>query len=152
MNKINLTDSTMDVVVKMSNGNPGAVDVIMKLLTQSNNIDPDDIMGGLGKILLLDTYGIYGTDIYVLYNDICERNLPKMVAVICATQMGIFSSHILKDACSRQDYSGRKLIPVDELCEKIKERLSLFNFDFKQSEHRLSLLTSTQNPKLSKHI
>lgn len=128
MSKINLTDSTTDIVVKMSGGNPGAMDVIMKLLTQGNNIDSNDIMGGLGKILLLDTYGIYGTDIYVLYNDICDRNLSKMVAVIRATQMGLFSSHILKDACSRQDYSGRKLIPIDELCEKIKERLPLFNF------------------------
>lgn len=128
MSKINLTDSTTDVVVKMSDGNPGAMDVIMKLLTQANNIDSNDIMGGLGKILLLDTYGIYGTDIYVLYNDICDRNLSKMVAVIRATQMGLFNSHILRDACSRQDSSGRKLIPVDELCEKIKERLPLFNF------------------------
>lgn len=85
------------------------------------------LWGGMGKILLLDTYGIYGTDIYVLYNDICERNLSKMVAVIRATQLGLFNSNILKDACSRQDYSGRKLVPLDELCQKVKERLPLFN-------------------------
>ena len=127
MSKINLTDNTMDVVVKMSNCNPGAMNVIMLLLTEGSNIDANDVMGGMGKILLLDTYGIYGTDIYVLYNDICERNLSKMVAVIRATQLGLFNSNILKDACSRQDYSGRKLVPLDELCQKVKERLPLFN-------------------------
>nr|DAY55026.1 MAG TPA: hypothetical protein [Caudoviricetes sp.] len=50
-----------------------------------------------------------------------------MVAVIRATQLGLFNSNILKDACSRQDYSGRKLVPLDELCQKVKERLPLFN-------------------------
>lgn len=128
MSKINLSDNTMDVIVKMSDGNPGAMDVIIKLLTQGDSIDINDVMGGVGKILLLDTYGIYGADIYVLYNDICERNLSKMVAVIRATQLGFLGSNILKDACSRQDYSGKELIPIDELCQKIKVRLPLFNF------------------------
>lgn len=124
--RIKLTDSTMDVVVKMSNGNPGAMNVLMQLL-KPNNIDPDNIMGGLGVILSLDTLGIYGTDIYVLNSDICGRELSKMIAVIRATQLGLFSGSILKDACNRQDYSGRELVPVEELYLKVKERLP--NFD-----------------------
>ena len=126
--RIKLGDNTMSVVIKMSDGNPGAMDAVMRLL-KPNNIDPDNILGGLGMVLLMDTYGIYGTDIYVLYNDICDRNLPKMVAVLRATQMGMFSSNILKDACSRQDYSGRAMVPVDGLCLKVKERLPNFNIE-----------------------
>lgn len=124
--KIKLTDSTMDVVVKMSEGNPGAMNVIMQML-QPNNIDPDNAMGGLGAILLMDTYGIYGTDIYILNNDICDRSLPKTLAVLRATQMGMFDSNILKDACHRQDRSRKQLVPVEELYLKVKERLP--NFD-----------------------
>lgn len=126
MSKIQLSDTTMDVVAKMSEGNPGAMRALMEMI-MPNNIDPDNVMGGLGAIMLLDTWGIYGTDIYVLHSDICGRQLNKTLAVIRASQLGLFSSDILKDACSRQDYSGRKMVPVDELYEKVKERLP--NFD-----------------------
>ena len=129
--KIQLTDSTMDVVVKMSEGNPGAMNVIMQML-KPNNIDPDNAMGGLGAILLMDTYGIYGTDIYILNNDICDRDLAKTLAVLRATQMGMFDSNILKDACHRQDRSGKQLVPVEELYLKVKERLP--NFDAEPKE------------------
>ena len=124
--RIKLHDNTTDVVVKMSNGNPGAMNVIALLLKQADRIDEYDAMGGFGKILLLDSFEIYGTDIYVLYNDICGRDLVKMIAVLRATQMGMFSSSILKDACHRQDYSGRDMVPVDELYDKVKEQLPLF--------------------------
>lgn len=129
--KIQLTDSTMDVVVKMSEGNPGAMNVIMQML-KPNNIDPDNAMGGFGAILLMDTYGIYGTDIYILNNDICDRDLAKTLAVLRATQMGMFDSNILKDACHRQDRSGKQLVPVEELYLKVKEMLP--NFDAEPKE------------------
>jgi hypothetical protein len=124
--RIKLTDSTMDVVVKMSEGNPGAMNVIMQLL-QPNAIDPDNLMGGLGAILTLDSIGIYGSAIYVLNSDLCGGNLAKMLAVLRATQLGFFSREVLKDACHRQDYSGRKLVPVEKLYLKVKEHLP--NFD-----------------------
>lgn len=126
--RIKLTDTTMDVVVKMSDGNPGAMNAIVGLLKPENaNIDPDDIMGSLGSILKLDSFGIYGTDIYVLFSDICNRNIAKFIAVIRATDMGLFSRDTLKDASHRQDYSGRKMIPVDDLYKKIKESLPDFD-------------------------
>lgn len=128
--RIKLTDSTMDVVTKMSEGNVGAMHVLMQMLTP-NTIDPDSWLGGLGAILILDSLGIYGTDIYVLNNDICMRDLPKTLAVIRAVQLGLFSGDILKDACHRQDYSGRKLVPVEELYTKVKEKLP--NFDCVES-------------------
>lgn len=84
-------------------------------------------MGGLGKILALDTLEIYGTNIYVLWNDICDRNTSKMIAVLRANQLGFISDQILKDACHRQDRSGRKTIPVEELYSKVIERLPRFD-------------------------
>lgn len=122
MSKINLSDNTATIVLKMSNGNPGAMNTIIELFQKGNEIDPDDPICGLGRVLFLDTLGIYGTDIYVLYNDICERDLAKMCAVLFAVQFGFFNGAVLKDACARQDYSGRELVPVDDLCLKVKER------------------------------
>ena len=126
-NKINGNDSIKDIIVKMCEGNPGAMQVLVAIMESGSTVDPDDIMGGVGKILLLDTFGIYGTDIYILNNDICDRDIAKTIAVIRATQMGIFDVDVLKDACGRQDRSGVDMIPVDELYEKVKEALP--NFD-----------------------
>lgn len=124
--RIKYTDTTRDIVIKMSDGNPGAMTALMEML-ESSNIDPDGAMGGLVPILSLDTHGIYGTDIYVLHSDICGREMPKTLAVLRACQLGFFSGTVLRDACSRQDYSGRDMVPVEELYKKVKE--SLPNFD-----------------------
>ena len=126
MEKIKSTDSTMDIILKMSDGNPGALNAIMQIL-EPNNIDPDNSLGGFGVVLLLDTYGIYGTDIYVLYSDICGKDLAKTLAVLRACQFGLFDSRVLADACHRQDYSGKELVPVEELYLKVKERLPKFD-------------------------
>jgi hypothetical protein len=127
MSKIQLTDNTMDVVVKMSEGNPGAMNALMEILSKGKLIDTDDPIQGLGAILMLDTLGIYGSDIYVLHSDICDRNLAKTLAVIRGTQFGYFDGKLLANACHRQDYSGRDIVPVEELYQKVKERLP--NFD-----------------------
>lgn len=125
--KIQLHDTTMDVLLKMSAGNPGAANVLMQILSEGAKIDPDSALGGLGAILSLDTHEIYGTDIYVLNSDICGKSLPKMMAVLRAVQLGLFSASTLRDACHRQDRSGKQLIPVEELYLKVKEQLP--NFD-----------------------
>lgn len=127
--RITINDTMQDIVVKMCEGNPGAMRVLMDIIKNASDIDPDAIMGGIGTVLLLDSFGIYGTDIYVLWNDICNRELNKTIAVLRATQMGLFESYILKNACGRQDYSGRDMIPVDELYAKLKEKLP--NFDLR---------------------
>ena len=51
--RIQLTDSVMDIVIKMSDGNPGAVTVCMSLLTEAAKIDPDHFIPGIGQILSL---------------------------------------------------------------------------------------------------
>lgn len=125
--RINLQDSTISAIAKMADGNPGAAVTLMEMIKTGDKIDPDGFAGGLGFVLLLDTFGIYGSDIYILNNDICDRQINKTMAVIRACQLGLFSSDILKDACSRQDRSGKKIIPVEELYLKVKEQLP--NFD-----------------------
>lgn len=102
MSRIELTDSPMDAVIKMSNGNPGAMAAMMDILTQHNDIDPQAVMGGIGAILILDTWEIYGTDIYILHNDKCGRDTRKMLMLMRATQMGMFSDSKLKAMASDQ--------------------------------------------------
>jgi len=125
--RIKLEDTIVSAVMKMSDGNPGALSTLMEIYSKNPKIDPDDIIQGFGPILHLDSLGIYGTDIYILHNDICERDIVKTLAVLRAVQLGHFNGAILKDACHRQDRSGKSMVPVDELYAKVKERLPNFN-------------------------
>lgn len=125
--RIQLTDNPMQIMFKMSDGKPGALNALMELMKKGESIDPDSAMGGLGLILILDTYGIYGTDIYVLHNDICRREINLMIACLRACQLGLFPSATLKQACARQDRSGTSLVIPDALLLAVKERLPKFD-------------------------
>jgi hypothetical protein len=127
MSRIELNDSIMDMVVKMAEGNPGAINAMMNLIQENESIDPDDCFGPFGKFMLLDTFEIYGTDIYVLYSDICSQQINKMISTLRACQLGFLSPSILKDVSSRQDYSGKNMIDVENLYNKVKEHLPKFD-------------------------
>lgn len=127
MERITLLDSIASAITKVVEGNMGAMNVCMSLIKDGEKVDPQNIMGGFSYILDLDREGIYGTDIYVFWNDICNRELPKMISVLRAVRLGFFNGKVLADACHRQDYSGRSMVPVDELYKKVIERLPEFD-------------------------
>lgn len=102
MSKIELTDTTMDVLMKMSDGNPGAVTALMDILKSGEEIDPQAAFGALGSIMLLDTWEIYGSDIYILWSDKCQKDCRKMLMIMRACQMGNFSHVKLKEMAADQ--------------------------------------------------
>jgi len=127
MSRIELKDTITNVIVKMAEGNPGAISTIMAILEQHDKIDPQATIGGIGVLLLLDTYEIYGTDIYVLFNDKCNRDVRQMLMLLRATQLGLFSSDKLKEMA--YDQMGEINLTDDEwnaLDDKVCDRLSDF--------------------------
>lgn len=133
MERITLSDSISSAISKMAEGNIGAVNACISLIEEGEKTDPQNMMGGFGCILDLDREGIYGTDIYVFWNDICNQETSKMMAVLRAVQLGFFSGRVLADACHRQDYSGRSMIPVEELYKMVTERLPAFDLANRQT-------------------
>jgi hypothetical protein len=130
MERIKLNDTMTNIMVKMSEGNPGALSAICECLKYSKQIDPDDLMEGFSTILQLDSMGIYGTSIYVLYSDICEKDIVKFITLSRAVQLGLFNRETVIEAASRQDYSGKNLITdetLSELLEEVKAKLPNFN-------------------------
>lgn len=89
----------MKVVIELSKGNPGAVNALMQLRL-SGHPGSIDILEKIQEIPTLR-----GTNIYVLFSDICGNDVDK-VHTLCEN----CPSDILEDACSRQDYSGRQLV------------------------------------------
>jgi hypothetical protein len=123
---ITLEDTTMDMIKKMSMGNPGAITVICQILKDGALIDPDDAFGGLGTILHMDTWGIRGPKIWMLYKDVCGQDLVKTIGMTRAVQLGFLPSEILENGINNY---GRG-IDVDEYLKKVKEQLPRFGQEF----------------------
>ena len=125
--KIDLNDSMLDVMTKMSEGNPGALTVCLNILEHGHKIDPDNAMGGLGVILSLDSLGLYGSKIWMLFKDVCGSELPKMIGVLRGHQLGY-----LNDAQVRRAVDNRgDGINVSDTCAKVVEFLPRFKLDYK---------------------
>ena len=95
MSKIRLDDQAMEVVVKMAEGNAGAATLVIKLLQ-------DDPMNLVTVILALDTIGLYGSKLYMLWNDSCDRNLSKLKDVMEAWRVGEITEESIHKAVSGQ--------------------------------------------------
>lgn len=122
--KIQLNDSLEDMLFKMSEGNPGALTTCLQILKDGKQIDPDNAIGGLGAILSLDTLGLYGSKIWMLYKDVCECNLPQMLAVLRSWQLGMLSATQVRHAVENCGDG----INVADICAKVAERLPRFQF------------------------
>lgn len=120
--RIKLTDTVMSAVIKMSEGNPGAIRVCAELIKEGGNIDPDSFMGGFGNVMDLDTIRIYGSRIWMLYKDVCGEDLRVMCAILRAWQLGFLRDTALNNAI---DNMG-KGIDVPALVAQVEERLPKF--------------------------
>ena len=123
--RIEGTDTMPTVIIKMSGGNPEAMRVCMDILEHGEEIDPDAAMGGFAALLSLDSHGIYEHRIWMLYKDVCGEDLPTMLAINRACQLGIIDRGTLDTAI---DGYGRGL-NVLEVVRQVKDRLPAFNVE-----------------------
>lgn len=110
----------------LADGNPGAIRCMGELLQITMKSQFYLPFSGVRVLQLLDKYGIYGTDIYVLYNDICDRDCFKVLALLSAVEIGYLHPAVLCEACSRQDYSGKNLIDIDNIVRYIRSVFPYF--------------------------
>lgn len=89
MTRITLEMSAQDTLVAMAEGSPGAISVMIKMIESAPRIDPDNVLGGMGPVLFLDTLGIYGSRIWMLHKDVCGESVEDTLAVLRAVQMGL---------------------------------------------------------------
>ena len=131
MSIINLQDTKLDIVMKMSKGHPGAVIAIMELITKSPKIDPQSALGGYGPILSLDTHEIYGSDVYFLWNNKCHRDVRKVCVLLRAVQLGFLAESKLQEMAADQ---MREVNLTDEEFATLDEQVCCELSDFKKAE------------------
>ena len=120
--RIELTDTMFDVAYKMSEGNPGALRVVMELMGSAEQIDPDGAMGGLGTVLMMDTLNLYSSKIWTLYIDVCGHDLVKVVAVLRGWQLGI----VTKGEIYRAVDNWGAGLDVEDVLRQVREKLPSF--------------------------
>ena len=84
----NLNMSPVDIIVTLCDGNPGAITACLEILKHTEEVDPYNVGGGIMSLLWLDTFKLYGPRIYMLWNDVCNRDVGAMLAVMRAYQLG----------------------------------------------------------------
>lgn len=89
--------------MQYSQGNPGAATFLMELFNNGENVSYQLPIA----IKLEQCPSLKGTNLYVLWSDLCNKDMEK-VSHLCQN----VPNDILEDACSRQDYSGRKLVEM----------------------------------------
>ena len=120
--RIQLTDTFMGAAIKMSDGNPGALTVVARIIKEGGDIDPDGFMGGFGAVLGLDTHRIYGARIWMLYKDVCGEDLRVTLAILRSVQLGFLSESALNHAID--NYGDG--IDVPTFVAKVENRLPNF--------------------------
>lgn len=93
MGKLTLSDEVKDIAIKMCEGNPGALEVLMGLMTHR-------FVSTSGAILLLwlDLCGIYGSEIWILFKDKCHSDWILLERTYHAMQLGHISLENIKDS------------------------------------------------------
>jgi hypothetical protein len=76
MSRIEIQDTGMDIITKLAEDNPGAMSACVALLEE----DPHGLV-------LLDKFEIYGSSIYVIWSDQCDRDAGKMMSLLGAAEI-----------------------------------------------------------------
>jgi hypothetical protein len=122
--RIQLNDTEVSAIAKMSEGNPCALTVLCMIVEDGAEIDPDGFMGGFGAVLSLDTHRIYGSRIWMLYKDVCGEDLRVTLAILRAVQLGFLSEVDLRSAIEGSGMDH--VLDVPALVAKVEERLPNF--------------------------
>lgn len=122
MSKVTLTDNIQKALVKIVEGNPGALTVCMSMLKHGDEIGPE-CGASLIPILCLDDMGIYGSRIWMLYKDVYQMNLAHTLGLLRARQLGIISETTLSYAIDNMSQG----LHLDTALEQVSEKLPKFN-------------------------
>lgn len=76
--KLELKDNVNDMICKLAEGNPGALNTLFEIM----NYYGGNPYRYLEKFLLIDAMKLYGSHLYMLWNDCCDRNTKKVLKVI----------------------------------------------------------------------
>lgn len=135
MGKVTLNDTFVSILEKISEGNPGALTCLMEMIKKQDWYFPDTEV--MVYILHLDDLGLYGPELYMLWNDCCGRDLNVMETVLRNYQCGkLLGAEIRANLSKGRGTPFENLVPMEELFPK-EEQLTEYikkHFEKKRDE------------------
>ncbi len=128
--RIQFADTIKDVMVKLCKGNPGGLRVLTEVYKQADRISRYNERTMI--VLLFDSLGIYGPDIWMLYKDVCGCSIPVVVGVLRAWQLGMVTQDQIKLAIATGNENN--VLDLGLVRTKVKAELDGFNFDYDDQE------------------
>jgi hypothetical protein len=108
--RLGAMDTTMDMFMKMADGNPGGLTVMMNMVKKEDWKSPYG--NGLVFIMHFDDWGIYGPSIWCLWKDCCDQDWVKFETAIVNRIKGHIS---LKDFQEHIGDGRRHGVPFENL-------------------------------------
>lgn len=78
----NGVQTTADAVAQMSDGNPGALNVMLGLLRYAESTKLKHYESGVVYLMDLDELGLYGPNIWLAYKDVCGEDMAELARVL----------------------------------------------------------------------
>lgn len=81
----------------LGEGNPGGLTACMELMKDAPRIDPQAFARDLQPLLSLDNLGIYGSNIWILYKDLCGEDTLNVLTLFRAMQLGLLPASTFEE-------------------------------------------------------
>jgi hypothetical protein len=134
--RIKLHMTMLEIFSALSEGNPGALTACLELYKAAPQIDPSNVLGGLGVLMNLDSLNLYGPKIWMLWKDVCRGDPAKVIAVLRGWQLGLLATATILAAI---DNCGQGL-DLAAVYKAVQERLPSFDVQPAPSEDSASEL------------
>lgn len=118
--RLEITDTFMEVCHKLSEGNPGALALLCSINNAAHKVDTILGVGAPGLYFMrLDVIGIYGSRIVMLWRDVCGEKLYNLIAVLRAHQFGDLTREQVLHAIENRGEG----IDMPAVLKKVQEQL-----------------------------
>jgi hypothetical protein len=115
--------SGMDIMTTLADGNPGAITALLQLRQAEPIVDPNSAWKGYGPMFTLDTNGVYGSRIWMIFKDVCGQDPALVIALLRARQLGFLTTNELDFGI---DNYGQG-INIEDLVKQVTDYLDNFN-------------------------
>ncbi len=128
LNSMEMLGNPKEALIALADGNPGAITAMIGLMEASPKVDPQDAFGAMGPLISLDELAIYGTDVWVLFKDVCGQDTTCTLAVLRAHQLGILTSKEIKEALTQGGSEEKTALRdrAETIVEDVQARLDEF--------------------------
>lgn len=112
MGKLDIFGTIQDNFIKFSEGNPGALSTLFELLKQAQ--DKTALF-----LITLDRMELYGSHLYMLWNDCCNRDINKVIKILELYEREIITQKDIDERVKTVGY-GKSFDDLIEESEEMK--------------------------------